>query len=385
MAATACKCPKCQALLNLPGGIGQAKVRCPACRHVFRVRISPKPSLEDTIAAWLHDDGREEAVEPDQAPPPGQPLPLTAAGPTSEEELEIAAELPAAGRRDIRLVSIERRGALFEFSTDCLESEAFRCAIPRACVHCLARHHLTAHLIIFGPQLRDSISLEGERRTTQLRIPQDEVAGAEGPAMLRLLPKVPDVPDPGNLPMPYWVCELCRGRGWIAGQIKVNPETGQGICRLRIRSLNLALGFFAKAGGKTGADYQRLQDFIEHMEENLWDALPSVVRHRVEQWFRPRIGERFLAYVPDRAFARSEDGMNGLAVSTHRLVYHHPPLHQESVRQNELTIQVRPAKGNEVAAIEAAHFKRRSIALDRGGMMILRQALSQGNFRASWR
>ena len=110
-----------------------------------------------------------------------------------------------------------------------------------------------------------------------------------------------------------------------------------------------------------------------------------MVRHRGEQWFRPRIGERFLAYVPDRAFARTEDGMYGLAISTHRLVYHHPPLHQECSRQSGLTLQVRHAKANEVLTVEAPHFKRRTVTLDRSGMMVLRRALSNGDFRANWR
>ena len=77
--------------------------------------------------------------------------------------------------------------------------------------------------------------------------------------------------------------------------------------------------------------------------------------------------------------------MNGLAISTHRLVYHHPPLHQECSRQDELTIQVRQTKGSEIATIEAAHFKRRSIVLDRSGMILFRRALSQGEFRTNWR
>jgi hypothetical protein len=338
--------------------------------------------MEDTIAAWLHQDD-EQALEQVESPTVGhRPPSAEAAG---RERAPAAGAAQARARKPIRLVSIERRGALFEFPADRLRSDEFRCAVPRVCVHCLAPAHLTAHVIVFSPQLRDSISLEGEHPAGRLSIPQDKLAEAEGPALLNLLPEVPDVPPPGNLPMPYWVCELCRGRGWIAAQIKVNPKTGKGVCRLLLRNLKLALAFLGKAGGKATREYRKLEDFVARIEQDPWDALPSVVRHRVEQWFRPRIGERFLAYVPDRSFARTEDGMNGLVVSSHRLVYHHPPLHQESPRQNELSIQVRLAKDKEVATIEAARFKGRPIALDRGGMMLLRQALSHGDFKAQWR
>jgi len=285
----------------------------------------------------------------------------------------------------MRLVSVERRGALFEFPARNLRSESFRCAIPRACVHCLARVHLSAHVIIYASRLRDSISLEAEHAAGQLRIPQEQLRNVEGTAVLKLLPEIPNVSPPGNLPMPYWVCELCSGTGRISGQIRVNPDTGKGICRLWIRNLKLALGFCKRVCGEGGRDYESLREFVERMEEDPWEALPSVVRHRVEQWFRARVGERFLAYVPDRAFVRNEDGMNGLAVTTHRLVYHHPPLHQESPRQNELTIQLRQAEGKEIANIQAARFKPRMIVLDRSGMMLFRRALSQGRFTARWR
>jgi len=112
--------------------------------------------------------------------------------------------------------------------------------------------------------------------------------------------------------------------------------------------------------------------------------IASSVQHRVEQWFRPRPGEQFIAYVPDRHFIRNEDGMNGLVISDQRLIWHHPPRHQESPAQAELTIQVRLAQGKEIATIEATGFKKRPITLDRGGMMLFRRALSKGKLKAKW-
>ncbi|KKM05480.1 hypothetical protein LCGC14_1753730, partial [marine sediment metagenome] len=277
------------------------------------------------------------------------------------------------------------RGALLEFPADHLRREEFRGAIPRVCIHCAAQAHLSAHLVIYTSQLRDSVSLEDEHAAGQLSIPQDEVGISQGLDLLKLLPEVPNVPEPGNRPMPYWVCDLCRGAGWISGQIQVNSKTGKGFCRLFFRNLKIALNFFAATAGKDSKHYRKLATFYEHTEEDPWDALPSVVRHRVEQWFRPKGKEQFLAYVPDRAFVRTQDGMNGLVISDQRLVYHHPPRHQESPAKNELTLQTRLADGKEIATVEAAGFKRRSITLDRAGRMLFRRALSKGGFTAQWR
>jgi hypothetical protein len=226
--------------------------------------------------------------------------------------------------------------------------------------------------------------LENEHKAGLLTIPQDRIGHLAGAEMLAELPEVPNVPPPGNLPMPYWVCDLCSGAGAISGQIQVNSETGRGICRLRIRNLKLARRFFENVGGKSTPDYARFSEFLDRIEDDRWATMPSVVRHRLEQWFRPRQGERFLGYVPDRARRRSEDGMSGLVISDQRLVYHRPPLHYDVPLGTDLALKVHLRNGREVVEIEAPQLKQRSITLDRGGLMTFRRSLSEGGFNAKW-
>ncbi len=372
------QCPKCGKVLSVPGGLRAVAVRCGACRTPFRL---PEATgiADDTIAGWLSDEPEVDDLAAQTVTPA-----LDGSGPVPTPEPGAPGE-KAAAEEGLRVVSFDNRGVLFEFPSDLLRSQEFRCAIPRCCAHCLARAHLSAHVVIFTSQLRDSISLEAEHKAGHLSIPQEELRSLEGAAMLAQLPQVPNVPPPADLPMPYWVCDMCSGAGSISGQIQVNTSTGRGICRMFIRNLRLAAAFVAATGAERRGQYRKLQEFIEHMEEDRWEALPSVVRHRVEQWFRPKMGEKFLAYVPDRAFVRTEDGMNGLAISDRRLVWHHPPRHQELLRETPLEIQIRAERGNEVAALEATGFKRRSILLDRQGMMLFRRALSRGSFKAEWK
>jgi hypothetical protein len=363
-------CPSCGGMLSLPGDVRGCAVRCGLCRKVFRL---PEhiPVPEDTILGWL---GTEEEESPDEKADTLAPL--------SEEEQ--AAQQRRSGRR-LRLVSLGRRGALFEFPAGYLRETAFRCSMPRVCAHCLGRVRLSAHLIIFAPQLRDSISLEAEHRAGQLSIPQTQLRDLHGEALLARLPRVPNVPSPADLPMPYWLCELCSGAGEISGQIQVDPDTGRGFCRLAVRNLQLAAAFFAAAGGEGTHDHVRLREFLRRLQEDRWEALPSAVRHRIEQWFRPGRQERFLAYVPDRHFSRSEDGMAGVVVSDRRLVYHRPPMHRELPGRSNLSVQVRHANGRDVVTIDAYGGKGRPLAVDPRGMMLLRRVLSEGGFKAVWR
>ncbi|MCD4699079.1 MAG: hypothetical protein K8R91_00700, partial [Phycisphaerae bacterium] len=325
---------------------------------------------EDTIFGWLH---RSEEDEDKRA---STLVPLSGAAARKADE---------ARRNKIRLVSLDRGGAIFEFPAEFLRQTKFRCTIPRVCIHCLGRAHLSAHLIIFAPQLRDSISLEAEHHAGKLTIPQERLGGLSGEELLQHLPEIPNAPAPANLPMPYWVCDLCSGTGAISGQIKVNQASGRGHCRLFVRNLRVAASFFAAVTGTDNRDFARFVEFAKRAKADRWDAMPTVIRHRLEQWFKPAEEERFLAYVPDRNRARTEDGMAGVIISTNRLIYRRPPVHQEISLDKPVTFQIRTSRGKEIVTISADGFKSRPIMLDRKGEVTLREALSEGCFSVIWR
>ena len=372
MLARRVKCPSCGGVLSLPSDIGDHAVRCGLCRKTF-VLPTDTPVPEDTIFGWLHNPNEDMD---DRA---------STLTPLSDESRSRSGRTSENARNRIRLVSLERSGAMFEFPAEYLHHAKFRCAIPRVCIHCLGRAHLSAHLIIFAPQLRDSISLEAEHKAGQLTIPQGQLGEVIGEEMLSRLPEVPNVPPPANLPMPYWVCDLCSGTGTISGQIKVDQESGHGHCRLYIRNPQIAASFLAAVVGTRHHDFARFVEFAKRAKENRWDALPTVVRHRLEQWFKPAGDERFIAYVSDRNRVRTEDGMAGVIISTRRLIYRRPPVHQEISANTPITFQMRSSKGKETATILAEGFKSRPITLDREGEVKLRKSLSEGPFKTAWR
>ncbi len=369
MPARRVKCPSCSGVLSLPATVRNCAVRCGLCRRTFRL---PKevPVPDDTIFGWLHspEDNEDERA--------GTLVPMSG---------EASRKADEASRSKIRLVSLERRGAMFEFPAKYLRQVKFRCAIPRVCIHCLGRAHLSAHLIIFAPQLRDSFSLEAEHHAGKLTIPQKEIGGLCDKELLQHLPEIPNVPPPANLPMPYWVCDLCSGTGAISGQITVDQESGHGHCRLFMRNLRIAGSFLGAVTGTHGQDFARFVEFAKRAKADRWDALPTVVRHRLEQWFKPSGDERFVAYIPDRARARTEDGMAGVIISTCRLIYHRHSVHQELSSDKPVTFQMSASRGKEIATISAEGFKARPILLDREGEIALRKAILEGHFKAFWR
>ncbi len=377
MAGRRVKCPHCGASLALPDEVRQCRVRCGHCRQVFWLP-SNVPVPEDTILGWLRPS--EEDAHP--AERPGTLAPL-------EEELLGAGSdgWRKAQRRSaqgLRLGKLGRGGAVFEFPASLLRSVDFRCAMPRVCVHCLAHAHLSARLIVFVPQLPKGPSLEAQQMAGRLGVPQEQLGDLSGEELLARLPEVPGVPAPANLPMPYWVCSQCGSAEEVSAQIRVDPETQRGTCRLAIRNLQVASSFFAAAGGEGSTDYVQLLEFLKHLQQHPWDALPAVVRHRLEQWYRPGPEERFLAYVPDRDFGRSEMGMAGLAVSDCRLVYHRPPIRQEFPADGSVTMQTRVWRNRTTVTLLVPGGKPCPVRLDRKDMMVLRRVLSEVGFKAIW-
>ncbi len=381
-------CPHCGAKLAVPEQTGKANVRCGRCKEKFPI-IPPEPQpVEDVVASWLTGEDGPGA----EAPSEGdlgvdisrEDLLLSARSAPGASDSPGEAQDPAGPRPDARIVKVDGQGTLIEFATSLLHQPEFRAAFPRKCIRCDARVHLRAHAVIFAPQLMDSMSMEAEHKAGELVLSNEEVHGLTNQQVLDRLPEVPNVPPPGNLPMPYWLCDMCRGSGQISGQIQVNRETGGGFCRLLIRSSRRALGFIDAALGSGVEGYQLVKDRVDQLVENPWDNLAEVVQHRLQQWFQPKQGEQFLAFAPDRDYARTEDGMAGVVITNQRLIAHSSLRHREALVTEALELTHSSGAGKGHVTIKTANWTIPRMTIDREGIARLRRGLSLGKFMAVW-
>ena len=368
------RCPACGAILQVPPDYCGDRVRCAKCQHHFHLNSSLVS--EDDIANWL---GEDDLAGPQAARPAKAARPVPELHPA--EPAKLAQEAPG----QIRLVKFDHTSALFEFSASRLEDPRFRCAMPRQCLQCGARGNLEAHVIIYTPELVTSISLEEERTAGPLVLSDQDVQNLDCQELLTRLPNVPSVPYPGNLPMPYWLCDMCGDSGTISGQIQVNTDTGQGQCRLLIRNLRRAEEFMAAAGGAESPEHQELRQYLAEVSETPWDIVSLVVQHRVQQWFSPQKDERFLGYIPDRDRVRTEDGMAGLLISTERLIYHTDFRHREAARTEPVELQL--SMGGDIGnlRVKTPSWQIKHFTVNREGLAHLRRSLTLGKFKATWR
>lgn len=379
-------CPSCGVHLALPGGCGRYKVRCPQCNYKFRLHIREQDPTDEDIADWL-TGGRDRDVD-EEGEALSAPSATIAGVPVSEISApadETVTKTSPPADQDIRLVKIDRDGVLFEFPADRLKDMRFRCAMPRRCLCCGTMRHLSAHVVIFSAHMVDSVSLEEEHNAGALRFSTAEAQNLSCREVLDRLPRVPNVPSPADLPMPYWICDMCSGSGTISGQIRGDTETGSGSCRLRIQNLRCADEFLVNVGGEGSESHLAVKERIAATSENPWEALSQAVQHRVQQWFRINKNERFIAYVPDGDRSRTEDGMAGMVVSNLRLIYHAPMRHREVNVSVPMEFQLAMSGGKGHLRIKAAGWYLRNITLNRLGVETLRKALVAGQFQVSWK
>ncbi len=372
------QCPSCGRILAAPPGCANCVVRCGVCHTRFRLprRVA---MTDEAIASMLQEEHLRDLYEDLHAPPTGEAK-LTGA----EEVISGQTAVLPALAEGLRLVRMDRKGATFLFPASRLLEPAFRAAMPRRCLGCSSRMHLRAHVVIFAPELIDSRSLEAEHSAGALVLSEEEIRDLGNDELLNRLPKVPNVPHPGDLPMPYFLCDMCTGTGEIGGQINIHSVTGQGTCRLQIRNLRRAEEFLIQAGGEGTPCHESLRRRIEKTAEHPWDLIPDVVRHRIEQWFRPLPAERFLAYVADRDHARTEDGMFGIVVSNGRMIYHANRRHHEAGLIDPVEVQVAQGSGKESLRLKAPLWEVKHMAVDGEGKSLLRRALTLARFQVTW-
>jgi len=392
-------CPACKSVLSVPPGYGGRRVRCGRCHQPFVIPQS-QAVTEDDILAWLDEEEDQVAAGQRQTVGAGaaarqrgggsvtatvSPSRAAVTKAQSAKEARPAPERIKPKPGPIRVVRIDHSGVLFEFPVSRLLEPPFRCSMPRRCLRCGTKVHLQAHVIRYTAQSLEGLSLKAEHAAGALVLREKDPHRLSDEKLLKRLPTVPNVPKPADTPMPYWLCDMCSGTDIISGRIQVNTATGQGRCRLMIQSLRRAQEFLASAGGPKAEGFDELVERIEANAEKPWDRLPLMVQERLKQWFKPLEGEGFIAYVPDRDRARTEDGVAGLVVSNQRFIYHTPMRHREADISTPLQLQLGMTGRTGDLKINAGAWKIKHFTVDRQGLNRLRRALSAAKFPAVWR
>ncbi|MCD4823379.1 MAG: zinc-ribbon domain-containing protein [Phycisphaerae bacterium] len=380
MSETRVRCPHCSVLLNVPREFKGTKVRCSSCETGFRIPCISDDDILDLLGGGNKDDTAAGAI-------PAEALAEELAKQATTETHEAAKQSPPvgcpAGKEGFALMRIGKRGPVFEFPASLLTDPKFRGSMPRHCLRCGANAHLRPHLIIFAHQLLDSSVAEPEFVEAMPAINEDDSRRQPIEELLPRLPKLKKLPEPANLPMPYWICDMCSPANMIFAQGEFSSQTG-GICHLQIGRLWRAEDFLVNAGGMDSPAYKMLHKVLKKHPMRPWDNLPGVVQQRLRQWYQPRSAEKFVSYTPDRTHSRTEDGMAGIIVTNGRLIYNSSLRHRESNKGEPLELSFAMESGRMRLRIAGANWEMKNIIVDKPGLEKLRRSLTKEKFQAAW-
>ena len=403
------RCPDCTVILEIPESYTGNKVRCSVCKAGFRLPIISDAEILD----WIGPRDKEDTAHAEQASdtsiaqadstaetPPVQHKQSVATAVRSgvasagsarpnhdnthiADHLHSDKQLPA-GREGFSLVRIDNLGPLFQFPAEFLEDDAFRSAMPHRCLRCGVKTHLKPHVVVFTHQMADSSAVESEHLPGSVQLSLTDLSVRPMRELLPEFPEVQNVPAPAHRPMPFWVCDMCSPSKMVFAQNEISRQTHQGHCHLQIQRVWRAEEFLLNAGGEGSPAHKAIQAVVAEHQETPWDTLAGVVQQRIRQWYRPGKGERFVAYMPDRRRARTEDGMAGAIATNRRLIYNSSMRHKESDKGEPLELDFAMAGGQLKLHIKAPNWEIKNLIVDKPGLNRLRRALTQEKFTATW-
>ncbi|HRX87728.1 MAG TPA: hypothetical protein P5572_22095 [Phycisphaerae bacterium] len=307
-------CPSCSQKYRVDRSNIGAHARCRKCGQTFKLLEEP-PIDDETIFGWVTDDD------------PSASSVLGGTGVVGYR-FNAATQVPAHNgwvhppppdQPRVDFEELAEDGAYFSFAPADLRDRDLRCSFPHRCAQCLSREDLELHYVLWLEKVPPSdaaLISETETRTHRILKLLMETHGLD---WFNALEPLNTLPPPFKEPIPYAICPQCSVPGAVRGRV-----TGEGPderCRLIIAHPTIALEFYRNNGGRGTPGYQKLLVASRQRKDNQWKALAAGVRIRINQWYHPQGGERFLGFFADRDFDRTERGTAGLVLTDRRLIY----------------------------------------------------------------
>lgn len=371
MATVTVQCPRCQNMVDVSEELLGRKARCNRCQEVFVLRAF---SLEDTVADWLSEAPLQQPALI-AAPPRASvavatrpPNASTAAPAAAAKRTTVAVPAKSASGESgihpppIRLDHVDELGAFFVFPSTLLESETFRRSMPRCCLRCGSVADLSMHVVVWSSKLPDRDRLRLRSGLEEVAVVREHVDLAQVQDWIASLPRVPHLPFPYDLPMPYFICRKCTPSGALMTHVRPRLDGGED-CEIGIASLKRSAEFLAGNLGRDHDDCRKLLQIAKDRHGDPWAALPLAVRNRIETWFHRTKDETFVGYIHDNDFSRAESGGGGLVLTSRRLVYHKFAAHREYSLRDKLELLARKVDNKYLLQISSAASTGKPVAL----------------------
>ena len=238
--------------------------------------------------------------------------------------------------------SCSQNGVLFAFDSSFLKHQGFRLSMPVACAFSndQDRVDLVARPLAFCDQsqgaLRNAQEAEAghEQRLLEGQTPEE---------MLTLLGRLPSLPLPFCLPVPYYVNTEHANAGMSVECHTVIRADDNGLsCLVLIPHAQCALEWLKNVNGVCGPEYRLLERELSLLWSVAWEGVSEQARLKLGAWTEFEPGETFRLYVNDAEFASKDLGLAGMMLTDRRLIYHKFHRHGEVKFSDQPKMAIRP-------------------------------------------
>ncbi len=340
---------------------------CPSCQSEFLIQLptddadlnGDNPASNADIMNWLDEAGKNAAPKNPTPPPKPRkraPTRLSRVSATTGHTTRAVSHGTSKLNLPVRLDHVDEMGAFFRFDPQLLYNEDFRSSFPQQCLICGAKRPLSVHVVFWSSKLPTSQSKASASHQGLQVYTLRKVSDLSGKDLLSVIDPIGYLPEPFNLPFPYYVCSSCSNVGAIITD--VHHSGGKEVCELGISSLPQAEFFTLAVCGRGSEAHEKVRQALKDGYGRPWQQLPLTVRIRINRWFKAEEGERFLCYIPDAEFAKAEAGLAGVVLTDIRLVFHKSLGQLELARSEQIELETVDTENGVNLAIIAPSGKR---------------------------
>ena len=172
--------------------------------------------------------------------------------------------------------------------------------------------------------------------------------------------------------------------GAIINDVRFAPGTNSRQCELGISSLPRAEEFLVAVCGPGSKGQQQIRKALAKTGGDPWREIPLAVRGRIKQWYQKLDDERFVSFIPDGDFAKSEAGQAGVVVTDRRIVYRKFARRVEVPFSDQITIASRGTGERIQLKITAPGSETAILTAGTASAQRLRKCLLEQGVRARW-
>ena len=282
--------------------------------------VAAEPSLQDVASAASPADESTEAAGALAVHETSSSTGSALASPAQGHEMpEFPNQIAGVNRPELLVLNCTQEGVKFAFDSIWMEHPGFRVSFPQRCAFTgqVLTDEYVVRPLVFADRSQARIR---SARDVEVKHEQFVKGTRSRNEVVNLMGKLEWLPQPFNLPLPYYVVNRSILRALECTTVS-RREDGGITCEVTIPDGQAALEWLLRVNGATGLEYSLLEEAVGRLWSDAWKLLADKTRERLTVWCAFEPMESFKLFVSDAEFSKKDLGLGGIVITDRRLIY----------------------------------------------------------------